>query len=219
MPHWITLDTAAGPVQGWLAEPEGAPRGGLVVVQEIFGANAHIRDVTERFAAEGYLAIAPAFFDPVEKGVVLDYSPESFAKGRELVGQLGFDKALQIVEAAAKQVSGAGKVGVIGYCWGGSVALLAALRLGLPASSYYGARNLPFLGETPKAPVIFHFGEKDKSIPGEAVQQHRERFGDAVFTYPAGHAFNRDVDVHAYDEASAKLALQRTLDFFAEQLQ
>lgn len=218
MPHWITLETAAGPVQAWLAEPAGAPRGGLVVVQEIFGANAHIRSVAERFAADGYLAIAPAFFDPVEKGVELDYSQESFAKGRELVGQLGFDKALQIVEAAAAAVARAGKVGVVGYCWGGTVALLAALRLGLPSSSYYGARNLPFLDETPKAPVIFHFGEKDKGIPEEAVQQHRERFGGAVFTYPAGHAFNRDVDVHAYDEGSAKLARQRTLDFFAEHL-
>ena len=159
-----------------------------------------------------------AFFDPVEKGVELDYSQESFAKGRELVGQLGFDKALQIVEAAAAAVARAGKVGVVGYCWGGTVALLAALRLGLPSSSYYGARNLPFLDETPRAPVIFHFGEKDKGISEEAVQQHRERFDGAVFTYPAGHAFNRDVDVHAYDEGSAKLARQRTLDFFAEHL-
>lgn len=214
MAHWIALETAAGPVQAWLAEPAGTPRGGLVVVQEIFGVNAHVRDVAERYAAEGYLAIAPAFFDPVEPNVELEYDPASFAKGRELVAALGFDKALKIVEAAAAYAARAGKVATIGYCWGGSVVLRVAQELALPAISYYGARNTAFLDTPLKAPVMFHFGETDTSIPPEAVQAHRDKLpGMDVFVYPTGHAFNRDVDPQHYDAASAKLALQRSLEF------
>jgi carboxymethylenebutenolidase len=110
-------------------------------------------------------------------------------------------------------------VGIVGYCWGGTVAMRAAQVLGLPASSYYGGRNASFLDEPFKAPAIFHFGEHDPSIPPESVQAHREKLPQmAVYAYPAGHAFNRDVDPHAWDEASARLALQRTLDFFDKTL-
>ncbi len=221
MGHWINLETAAGPVQAWLAGPTGEPRGGLVVVQEIFGANAHIRDVAERCAAEGSLAIAPAFFDPVEKNVELEYDPTSFAKGRELVGQLGFDNALKIVEAAATRVASAGKVATVGYCWGGTVVLRAAQELGLPGVSYYGARNVAFLDRPLKAPVVFHFGERDASIPPEAVQAHRDKLPPTlaqVFTYPAGHAFNRNVDPRHHDAGSAALAQQRTLEFLRKNI-
>jgi carboxymethylenebutenolidase len=218
MSQWINLHTARGPVQAWRAEPAGAPRGGLVVVQEIFGVNAHIRSVADRFAAAGYVAIAPAFFDLVEAGVELEYDPADFQRGRELVTEVGIDGALAVVDAAAKALESAGKVGVVGYCWGGTVAFVSALRLGLPASSYYGARNVAFLDEPANAPVIFHFGEKDANIGPEIVQKHRGKYGDAVYTYPADHAFNRDADPRAYDEASAKLALQRTLDFFAKHI-
>ncbi|MFT4257561.1 MAG: dienelactone hydrolase family protein [Pseudoxanthomonas sp.] len=217
MSHWITLHTAAGPVQAWLAEPASTPRGGLVVIQEIFGANAHIRSVADRYAAEGWLAIAPAFFDPVEKNVELPYDPASFARGRELVAALGFERALQIVQAAAAQVSSAGKVGTVGYCWGGSVVLRAAQTLGLPGVSYYGTRNVGFLDVPLQAPVMFHFGEKDASIPPDAIQAHREKLPTMdVFVYPAEHAFNRDVDPTHHDAASAKLAWQRSLQFLRE---
>ncbi|MBP7466179.1 MAG: dienelactone hydrolase family protein, partial [Pseudoxanthomonas sp.] len=101
MGQWIPLDTPAGRVAAWLAEPAGAARGGLVVVQEIFGANAHIRAVAEGYAADGYVVLAPAFFDPVEPGVELGYDQAGTAHGRELVTQLGLDAALQIVAAAA----------------------------------------------------------------------------------------------------------------------
>ncbi|MBN6149653.1 dienelactone hydrolase family protein [Xanthomonas sp. AmX2] len=218
MAHWTTLDTEHGQVSAWHATPNGAPRGGLVVIQEIFGVNPHIRDVAERYAAEGYEVLAPAFFDPVEKDVQLDYGPEGFQKGRDLVGQLGFDKAVDIVRAAATMLAPAGKVGTVGYCWGGSVALLAALRLGLPSVSYYGARNTQFLDETPQAPVMFHFGAQDKSIPPEAVQQHREKLPQMqTFVYPADHAFNRDGGP-SYDEDSANSARERSLAFLAEHL-
>jgi carboxymethylenebutenolidase len=120
--------------------------------------------------------------------------------------------------SAAEAISSAGRIGTVGYCWGGTVALLAALRLGLPSVSYYGARNLPFLHEVPKAPVMFHFGEKDQHITPEMVAKHREALPQMdVFTYPADHGFNRDVGAQ-YDPASAQLAMQRTLAFFEKYL-
>lgn len=206
-------------IGAYLARPHAAPKGGLVVVQEIFGVNAHIRDVVDHFAALGYTAIAPAFFDHVETDLELGYDEEASRRGRALVGEIGFDTALEDVASAAEAIRSSGRIGVVGYCWGGTVALLSATRLGLPAVSYYGARNVAFLGEPLRAPVQFHFGERDASIPPEAVQRHRVAYPDMeVFTYPAGHAFNRDVDTGHYDAASARLALDRTLAFFARNL-
>ena len=175
MGHWISLDTPPGPVTAWLAEPAGKPRGAVIVIQEIFGANAHIRSVADGFASAGYVALAPAYFDVIEAGVELGYDEAGIAKGRTLITQLGLDKAVDITAAAADLLAQHGKVGTAGYCWGGTVALLAALRLGLPSASYYGARNVPFLQETPRAPVIFHFGERDASIPPEMLALHRQR--------------------------------------------
>ena len=206
-------------IGAYLAKPAGPSRGGIVVVQEIFGVNAHVRSVADGFAALGYTAIAPAFFDHVETGVELGYDDDGFKRGRALVGQISFDRAIEDVASAAESIKAAGRIGVVGYCWGGTVALLAATRLALPAVSYYGARNVAFLDEKPRAPVQFHFGENDASIPPEAVQRHREAYPDMeIFTYRAGHAFNRDVDPGHYDESSARLALDRTLAFFSEHL-
>ncbi|BFI95876.1 MAG: dienelactone hydrolase family protein [Rhodanobacter sp.] len=208
-------------IGGYLAQPEGKPKGGIVVAQEIFGVTAHIRSVADRFAAAGYTAIAPAFFDHFESWLELDYDDVGMARGRALISELGLDRPLEDVASAAESIASAGKIGVVGYCWGGTIALLSALRLGLPAVSYYGARNVPFLEEKPKAPVMFHFGEKDASIPPEAVARHRELLPQMeVFCYPdAGHAFNRDApgDPH-YHEASARLAWSRTLAFFDKHL-
>ncbi|KRG68913.1 dienelactone hydrolase family protein [Pseudoxanthomonas dokdonensis] len=218
MGQWIQLQTPHGTVAGWQAEPAGKPLGALVVVQEIFGVNAHVRSVAEEFAIEGYLALAPAYYDPIEAGVELGYDDAGYAHGKTLATQLGLQAAQDITAAAADVLAVHGRVGTVGYCWGGTVALLAALRLGLPSVSYYGARNLPFLGEKPLAPVMFHFGERDRSIPPEMVQQHRDLLPQmAVYTYPAGHGFNRDVG-DDYDPASARLAQRRTLEFFARQL-
>lgn len=221
MGEWHRLSTARGDVQAWVARPEQAPRGAIVVIQEIFGVTAHIRDVADRFAAAGFTAMAPAFFDVLRPGVELAYDEAGIARGRELVGELGLDGALEIVGAAAHWLRESGhRVGAVGYCWGGSVAFLADTRLGLPAVSYYGARNVPFLDEPARAPLMFHFGGKDRSIPPEDIDAHCARQPQAqVFVYPeAGHAFNRDVDPHAYAPDSARLAWQRTLDFFREHL-
>ena len=206
-------------ITAYLAKPEGKPKGGIVVIQEIFGVTEHIRNVTDRFAAQGYIAIAPAFFDHLESGVELGYDRAGYAKGKQLATELGFDLALQDVTSAAESINSAGRIGAVGYCWGGTVALLSALRLGLPSVSYYGARNLPFVHEVPQAPVLFHFGENDPNIPPDAVAKHRAALPQMeVFTYPhADHAFNRDGS-SAYHAASAKLAMQRTLAFFDQHL-
>jgi carboxymethylenebutenolidase len=205
-------------IGGYLAQAPGKPKGGVVVIQEIFGVTAHIREVADRFAAAGYTAIAPAFFDHLESGLELAYDQAGMARGKALVDELGLERAVADVASAAEAIASAGRIGTVGYCWGGTVALLSALRLGLPSVSYYGARNLPFLGEKPKAPVMFHFGEHDAGIPPETVARHRELLPQMdVHTYPAGHAFNRDRDPH-YDEPSARLAWQRTLAFLGKEL-
>ena len=213
----INLPTSGTQCIGaYFAEAEGRPKGGLVVIQEIFGINAHIRSVADRFAAMGYTAVAPAFFDHLETGVEMDYTDSSMAKGRQLVTELGLDRTMEDVASAAEAIASAGKIGTVGYCWGGTVAFLSAIRLGLPSVSYYGARNVPFLGEKLQAPVMFHFGEKDPSIPPEMVAKHRDMLPQMdVYTYPgAGHAFNRDIDPSHYHQASAELALKRTMAFF-----
>ena len=218
MGQWAELHTAHGDIAAWKAEPAGKPRGAIVVIQEIFGVNPHIRSVAEDYASQGYVALAPAFFDVLEPGVELGYDDEGVSRGRNLITRLGLEKAVDIVDDAARSLSGTGPIGTVGYCWGGTVALLAALRLGLPSASYYGSRDVPFLGETPKAPLIFHFGELDKSIPPEMIQQHRDALPQMpVHTYPADHGFNCDVRA-SYDPASAKLARERSLAFFAEHL-
>lgn len=217
----INLPTSGTQCIGaYLAEAEGKPKGGLVVIQEIFGVNAHIRSVADRFAAMGYTAVAPAFFDHLESGVEMGYSDASMAKGRQLVTELGLDRAVEDVASAAEAIASAGKIGTVGYCWGGTVAFLSAIRLGLPSVSYYGARNVPFLGEKLQAPVMFHFGEEDTSIPPETVAKHRAMLPQMdVYSYPgAGHAFNRDIDPSHYHQASAELALKRTMAFFDKYL-
>jgi carboxymethylenebutenolidase len=213
----INLNTAGTHcIGGYLAKPEGTPKGGIVVVQEIFGVTAHIRDVADGFAKQGYTAIAPAFFDHVENDVELDYDKPGTERGKSLAVEVGLDRAVEAVASATDSIRSSGRIGVVGYCWGGTVALLAAQRLGLPSVSYYGARNVPFLGQPLKAPVMFHFGARDRSIPADAVQKHRDAYPDApVYVYEnAGHAFNRDVDPSHYDPVGAPLALQRTLEFF-----
>lgn len=217
----IVIDSAHGSIAGWCARPAGTPRTGLVAVQEIFGVNAHMRSVVDRYAAEGYAAIAPAMFDPVQRDVELGYDDDGFARGRELAGALGFDRAVALVEAAAGVLHAEGlEVAVVGFCWGGSVALLANTRSGLPATGYYGARSLPFLHEPLRAPMQFHFGAHDPAIPVEDIERHRREYPTAeLHVYDdAGHGFNRDVDPRHYVPAAASLAHQRTLAFLRRAL-
>lgn len=200
-------------IGAYVGQPDRKPLGGIVIAQEIFGINSHVRSLVDRFAALGYVAIAPAFFDHLETGVELGYDADGVAKGRALIDDLDLDTVMADVASAADAIRSAGRIGVVGYCWGGTIALLAACRLGLPAVSYYGARNVAHLDEGRRAPIQFHFGERDQSIPALAIQRHREAFPDAeIHVYPAGHGFNCDMRKD-YDEASASLAFQRTLEF------
>lgn len=220
MSHWIEIETAHGPVRAWRADPGGPSRGAVVVIQEIFGLNRHIRSVADRLAAAGFVALAPALFDPVERDVELDYDAAGIARGRELTAALGFERALGLVEASANLLQLEGlRTGVVGFCWGGTLALLANTRLGLPAVGYYGARSMPFLDEPLRAPMQFHFGGRDSSIPPENVAAHREKYPAAgVHVYPeAGHGFNCELRAD-YEPGSARLAWERSLAFFAENL-
>lgn len=191
------------------------------MLQEIFGVNPHIREVTERIAAAGYVALAPDLFQPVEAGVELGYGEAEMQRGVALRNQLGFDRAVDVVAAAADVLQSEGlRTGAVGFCWGGSVAFLANTRLGLPAVSYYGARTVPFLDEPARARLMFHFGSLDDTIPPSDIETHRLKQPSAiVHVYEgAGHAFNRDVDNTHHHAASAAVAWQRTLDFLAENL-
>lgn len=219
MGEWIVLTTTAGPVRAWLARPEQPPLGAVVVVQEIFGVNPHIRRVADRFANAGFTTMAPSLFDPVQPEVELRYDADGVANGREYAASLGFERALQIVSASARWLRESGhRVGAVGFCWGGTVTMLANTREGLPSVTYYGGRSVPFLGEPARAPMLFHFGETDTLIPPDDVQKHRDHHPDAIIhTYPAGHGFNCD-ERHDYAPDSAALAWDRTIDFLKEHL-
>lgn len=220
MGETLTLKAADGHAFGaYLAKPAGKPRAGLVVVQEIFGVNSHIRAVTDGFARDGYLAIAPALFDRVERDVELGYDPASIASGREVRGKVSWDEALKDIAAAIAHVRSAGKVGCVGYCWGGSLAWLVATRLDVSAAvGYYGGQVYDFRNETPRCPVILHFGERDHGIPLEKVEAVKKAHPEVpVHIYKAGHGFSCDHRAD-FDAASAALARTRTMELFAKAL-
>lgn len=217
----IQLTAADGhTMDAYKAEPDGTPRGGIVVVQEIFGVNIHIREVCDGFAADGYTALAPAMFDRVEKGVDIMYDQESIARGRALKDACDWDNAVLDMNAAAAALAPL-KTGLVGYCWGGSLAWLAATRgTGISCSvAYYGGQVALFKDESPKVPVLLHFGDQDASIPMDAVEEVRAAQPDLpLHVYEgAGHGFNCD-HRGSYDEDAAKLARERTMAFFAEHL-
>jgi carboxymethylenebutenolidase len=202
-------------------KPEGQPRGGLVVIQEIFGVNAHIRSVCDRYAALGYHVIAPALFDRAERGAELGYDQPDVQRGIALRQKIEMDDMMRDVAASVEALKGAGKVALVGYCLGGSIAWLAAANTpGLSATiGYYGGMIAKALDLKPKVPVMLHFGAEDGGIPVADVEKIRAAVDPTqvqVFLYEgAGHAFNRDAS-HAWHEPSAKLALERTLGFLKE---
>jgi carboxymethylenebutenolidase len=200
------------------ADPAGKPRGGLVVIQEIFGVNSHIRSVADGYAKDGYLVIAPALFDRAERGFEVGYTPPEIERGRAVRAKVSLDDALKDVAAAIKAAAPAGKVGIVGYCWGGTVAWAAATRLeGLAASSpHYGGGIAEIATERPRVPVMFHFGETDQQIPMTDVEKVRKaQAAQTVHVYAAGHGFNCD-QRGSYDAAAAKLARERTLAFLRQ---
>jgi carboxymethylenebutenolidase len=208
-------------LDAYVARPAGTPIGGLVVVQEIFGVNQHIRSVADAYGKDGFLAVAPALFDRFERNVELGYAEADRPRAFALYGKLDASKALLDVEAAlgyVRKESGK-KVGVIGYCYGGLIAWLASTRLHPDAAvGYYAGGIGQFAEETPGAPVELHFGTHDSHIPKEQVDKVAQAHPDVkIFWYDAGHGFNNDMR-ESYEAASAKLARERSLAFLKQHL-
>ena len=226
MSQFIDLTAKDGFVfPAYVAEPAGAPKGAVVVVQEIFGVNSHIRSVADGYAADGYLAVAPATFHRVKPGVEIGYTEEDVKEGFALktaVEGLPAPGVMQDLQAAVDYASKAGKVGIVGYCWGGLLTWRAAASLsGLTAAAPYygGGMTTPEeAARQPKVPVLAHFGEKDHWIPLESVQAFAKAHPEVtVHVYAADHGFNCD-QRGSYDAQAAKLARERTLAFFRQHL-
>lgn len=209
----------------YVAQPAGKPRGGVVVLQEIFGVNSHIRAVADGYAAAGYLAVAPSTFHRVKPGVELGYAPDDMSAGMALkatVEALPAPGVLQDIQAAVNHAAQAGKVGMVGYCWGGlltwrSACLLNGLSAAVP---YYGGgmTSEAEVARQPKCPVLAHFGEKDHWIPLDGVEAFKRAHPAVdVHIYAANHGFNCD-QRGAWDATAAAQARERTLAFFAKHL-
>ena len=228
MGDWLKLTAEDGhELSAYRVGPQGASKGGLVVVQEIFGVNAHIRSVADSYAAEGYTVIAPALFDRYEPGVDLNYTPEDMQKAFALYGKLKPETALLDVAAAFNTISGEGKgAAVLGFCYGGLMAWLSATRgtrngfTPLCTVGYYAGGIGSVAQEEPHCPVMLHFGKEDTHIGADQVDAVRSAHPDVqVFVYEgAGHAFNRDVDAKSFHPEAASLARERSSAFLARYL-
>jgi carboxymethylenebutenolidase len=202
----------------YLVAPPGEPRGGVVIVQEIFGVTKHIRRVADQYAALGYLTIAPAMFDRVSRGIELEY--QEIEQGRAHMQQLQWPNTLADVAAAVAAVRSAGGVAVVGFCWGGTVAHVAASELAIDAAvSYYGGAVAKLLDKKPRCPIVYHFGDQDHAIPLAGIDKIRQANpASTVHVYPgAGHGFNCD-ERASYSASDARLALARTAEFLREHL-
>jgi len=226
MGQFIDLKAADGHVfPAYVAAPAGTPKGAVVVLQEIFGVNSHIRSVADGYAAQGYLAVAPATFNRVKPGVELGYTEADMGEGfgyKTAVEALPAPGVLQDIQAAIDHAASAGKVGIVGYCWGGLLVWRSAAALtGLSAAvAYYGGgvTTADEVARQPKVPVLAHFGDKDHWIPLESVEVFRAAHPEVqVHVYAANHGFNCD-QRGSYDEAAANTARERTLAFFAQHL-
>jgi carboxymethylenebutenolidase len=197
------------------------PRGrALVVLQEFFGLNSHMRSVADRFAALGYDVIVPDLFHRLAPNVAFDYSPEGIAGGRRMRALVSVDDSLKDIRAAIEHIGGGPSVGTIGYCWGGTLAFLSAARLDDVACSigYYGSQIIDYLGEPPKVPLMLHFGDSDASIPLTDVEKIHATYPNVpVHVYPGRHGFNCDERANFVPGSSA-IALERSLAFFDRHL-
>ncbi len=218
----VELRSADGHVlAAYRVRPAETPLGGLVVLQEIFGVNRHIREVCDGYAKDGFSVVSPALFDRVAPGTELGYDADSIATGRRLRAAIAWEKTLLDVQAAIDSVRSDGPVAVVGYCWGGTLAFLAATRLeGLAcAVSYYGGQTVPFANETPRVPVLMHFGEHDPRIPERdrnIILQANPQIEAHLF--PADHGFNCD-HREAFHAPSAQRARALTLNFINRHIQ
>lgn len=222
MGQTITLTASDGFKLGaYRADPAAAPKGAIVVIQEIFGVNSHIRNICDRLANEGYVAIAPAIFDRIEPDFQSGYSPDEVAVARKFVANPDWPAMLRDTQAAIDAVKDIGPVGIIGFCLGGSIAYAAATKLsGLSAAvGYYGGAVVRFADDKPTVPTQLHFGEKDSGIPLSDVEVIKAKRPEVeVLVYPgAQHGFGCD-ERASYDKPSSDLAWQRSLAFFRKNL-
>jgi carboxymethylenebutenolidase len=222
MSESVTLCAADGHTfSAYLARPATEPIAGLIVVQEIFGVNAHIRSVADGWANDGFLAVAPALFDRIQPGIELGYEAADMQTAMSLIPRLDADKAIVDVAAAVDFAAATTRkrVGVIGYCFGGTIAWLSATRLHPAAAvGYYGGRIGNYAGEKPVCPVMLHFGSQDTHIPAVEVEKIHSAHPDVeIFWYDAGHAFNCEPRP-SYNPAAAKEARQRSLEFLRRHL-
>ncbi|MEH6401886.1 MAG: dienelactone hydrolase family protein [Sneathiella sp.] len=216
MGDWIDLTAADGhSFSAYICKSEGQSKGGIVLVQEIFGVNDHIQSLCERYAKCGYTAIAPALFDRRERKVFLGYDSDGLKKGLELKHSLDDKNALLDIEAAKDHIQSVGDISVIGYCWGGTLAYLTACNATgfSKAVCYYGGGIAPLKDEQPQIPVLLHFGDQDTSISMTDVDAIMNARPEAqTYIYQAEHGFNCDKR-GSYNAPAAKLALSRTLEF------
>ena len=202
----------------YIAKPASKARGAVVIVQEIFGLTPWVRRTADSFAADGYLCVAPALFDRIRRNLVLGYSPPEMEQAMGYRKQIDTAKAVLDIAASAAMARHAGKVAVIGFCWGGMLTWAAASELTLGAAvSYYGAGIPKLLPKVPNCPTMLHSGEQDKSIPPGDIDQIRTAFPQAVYhLYPAGHAFANDDRPDHYNAEATALARSRTSAFLAQ---
>ncbi len=222
MSEWKKLLAEDGhELSAYIAMPAGEPIAGLVVVQEIFGVNAHIRSVADGYARDGFLAVAPAIFDRFESDVELKYEGEDMQRAMGYAKRLVMSDMLKDIQSAIDYSRAAArkKTGMIGYCLGGSVAWLAACRMDIDAAvGYYGGLIAQYASEQPKCPVMLHFGNKDAHILPEMVDKIAAAHPEIpIYRYEAGHGFNCDAR-SVYDASSAKLARERSLEFLKKNL-
>jgi carboxymethylenebutenolidase len=208
-------------LDAWHVKPQGPRKGGVIVIQEIFGLSDHVKEMAERFGAAGYEAIAPSMYDRAERGFIVQPQDVAagMARGRELAMGNGQENALNDMGGVFDVLSKAGKVCITGYCYGGTMSWLAAARIdGLAAASCYYGGNIPqMVGLKPKCPTICHFGAKDAHIPlVGAVDKIEAMHPDVpVYVYDAGHGFARRNSAD-YDAASDALAFERTIELFGK---
>ena len=203
------------------ADPAGKPKGGIVVIQEIFGVNHHIRAVCDRFAGDGYVAVAPALFDRMTRNFESGYSPAEIEKARSYIAKPDWDAMLRDTDAAIKEIKSIGPIAIVGFCMGGTIAFLSAARLsGLKcAIAYYGGRIVAFADERPKCPVQMHFGENDQSIPMTDVEIIKQKRPECeIYVYKgAGHGFHCD-ERGSFHQPSATLAWERAQAFLKKHM-
>jgi len=216
----VRLTAADGHDLGaYRTDPAANAKGGIVVIQEIFGVNSHVRDVCDHLAEQGYVALAPALFDRIAPGIELGYTEDDLHEGFGYMQEVGNETPMLDIQSAADALKSEGKVGAIGFCWGGQLAWLTSKNVDVDCSvGYYGVAVHDTLEPEPKCPMLLHFADNDVFVPPEAAERVRKAYPEMpIYNYPANHGFNCDQrpDFH---EPSARQAMERTLAFFAEQL-